>query len=139
MTVRFASNLTTLLCGAFLVCVSFAFAPETIGWLALGVGVLTALAIVAAFATRGRGAAQRAFDACIFLTSVWTLVASRTFGGTDLKWLTFASGAMLIVIAFAGLIVHEVLLELALERSVGQTSDGRVNGPRERRSLGAVG
>jgi hypothetical protein len=82
--------------------------------------------------------AQRAFDACMFLTSVWTLVASRTFGGAGLKWLTFASGAVLVVIAFVGLIVHEVLLELALQRSVGQTSDGRVNGPRERRSLGAV-
>jgi hypothetical protein len=139
VTVRFASNLTTLLCGAFLACVSFAFAPETIGWLALAVGALASLAIVAAFATRGRGVAQRAFDGCIFLTSVWTLVASRTFGGADLKWLTFASGAVLVVIAFAGLVVHEVLLELALARGAAESSDGRVGAPRERPSLGAVG
>jgi hypothetical protein len=138
VTVRFASNLTTLLCGAFLVCVSFAFAPETIGWLALGGGALVALVTAAAFATRGRGMAQRSFDACIFLTSVWMLVASRTFGGADLKWLTFASGAVLVVIAFVGLVVHEVLLELRLSRSGVQPSDGRVGGPLEHRSLGAV-
>jgi hypothetical protein len=139
VAIRFASNLTTLLCGAFLTCASFAFAPATVGWLTLGAGALTALMILVSFATRGRGAAQRAFDACIFLTSVWTVVASRTFQGTDLKWLTFASGAVLIAIAFAGLIVHEVLLELALVRGVAQHSDGRVDGAREHRSLGAVG
>jgi uncharacterized membrane protein len=139
VSVRFASNLTTLLCGAFIVCASFAFGPETIGWLALGVGALVAIVIAAAFATRGRGAAQRAFDVCIFLTGVWMLVASRTFGGADLKWLTFASGAVLILVAFAGLIVHEVLLELRLSRSGAQPSDGRVGSPRERPSLGAVG
>jgi hypothetical protein len=139
VTARFASNLTTLLCGAFLTCVSFAFAPETIGWLALGVGALVALVTAAAFAIRGRGAAQRAFDVCVFLTSVWTLVASRTFAGADLKWLTFASGAVLVAIAFAGMIVHEVLLELRLSRSGAQPSDGRVDSRLERPSLGAVG
>lgn len=66
------------------------------------------------------------------------LVASRTFGGADLKWLTFASGAVLVVIAFVGLVVHEVLLELRLSRSGVQPSDGRVGGPLEHRSLGAV-
>jgi hypothetical protein len=139
VTARFASNLITMLCGAFLTCVSFAFAPLTIGWLAFAVGALTVLLTLAAFATRGRGLTQRAFDACILLTGAWTLVASRTFDGASLRWLTFASGAVLVAIAVAGLVVHEVLLELALQRSAPQPSDGRVGTPLERRSLGAVG
>ncbi len=140
MTSRFTSNLVLLLGGAFLVSASLAFSASVIGWLALANGALILLTILSAFALRGRGVAQRVLDAFGFATAVWTVVASRCFAGADLRWLTFANGALMALLAFTGLIVHEVLMELALSRRIEQTPDGRVSsGEREHASLGIVG
>lgn len=138
MTSRFASNLTVLLAGAFLACASFAFSVHTIAWLAFGVGCLTLLTVLGAFAIRARGTPQRAFDACVFVIGAWTVVASRCFSGDTEKWLSFASAVTLALFAFAGLIVHEILLELALTRRVREHDNGRMSDGRERASLGAL-
>jgi hypothetical protein len=138
MTARFASNLLVLLGGAFLACASFAFGANVVGWLALALGALLALTVLGAFATRERGAAQRSLDVCVLVVAVWTIVSSRTFSGSTESWLSFASGATMVLFAFAGLVVHEVLLELALSRRRAGHLDGRVLDTLERSSLGTV-
>jgi predicted membrane channel-forming protein YqfA (hemolysin III family) len=136
MTSRFASNLAALLAGAFLACCTFAFRDTTVGWLALAVGCATALGVAGAFATRDRGQAQRAFDLCLFIVSIWTIVFSRTFAGAQLRWLAFASAALMAVFAFAGLIVHEVLLELELRRRRERSATALPAGAADRHALG---
>ncbi len=138
MTSRFASNLAVLLLGAFLAAASFAFAPPTVGWLALAVGAVAGLCVLAAFAMRERGVAQRAFDACTLPLAAWTVVSSRVFAGAAERWLAFASAATLVLLAFAGLVVHEVLLELALREGSAVAEESRAPNHRERATLGAV-
>jgi hypothetical protein len=139
MTARFASNLVVLLGGAFLACASFAFGATVVGWLALATGALLAVTVLGAFATRERGVAQRSFDVCVLVIAAWTIVSSRTFSGSTESWLAFASGATMVLFAFTGLVVHEVLLELALDRRRAAQPDARVLDALERPSLGAVG
>ncbi|MCW3019922.1 MAG: hypothetical protein JWN10_2230 [Solirubrobacterales bacterium] len=138
MTSRFASNLTVLLAGAFLACASFAFRASVVAWLAFGVGCAVLLTVLCVFPVRGRGTPQRVFDGCIFVIAAWTIVASRCFAGSTERWLSFASAATLALFAFVGLIVHEVLVELALARRVADRGNGRVPDARERPSLGAL-
>jgi hypothetical protein len=126
VTSRFISNVTVLLLGAFLVSASLAFHTGVLGWLGLAVGALVVATVACAFTARGRGTAQRALDGCVLLTGAWTIVASRSFYGTDLKSLNFSSGAVMVLFAFAGLIVHEVVMELALRRPMARFEDGRV-------------
>jgi hypothetical protein len=138
MTSRFASNVAVMLLGAFLAVASFAFAPRTVAWLAFAVGIVTALTALTAFAMRERGIPQRVFDGCTLLVAAWTIVCARVFGGITEDWLAFASAAVLVLFAFVGLVVHEVLVEIALRRSSLRASDGQALDHRERSTLGAV-
>ncbi|HEX3910105.1 MAG TPA: hypothetical protein VHW67_05320 [Solirubrobacteraceae bacterium] len=138
MTSRFASNLAVLLLSAFLAAASFAFVSRTVSWLALAVGVLTTLTVLVAFAMRERGLAQRVFDMCMLLVAGWTIVCSRVFAGTAEDWLAFASAATLVLLASVGLVVHEVLVEIALRRSSLRASDVQALDHRERSTLGTL-
>jgi hypothetical protein len=119
MTSRFVSNLLVLLAGALLTCASLGMSIEAAGWIGLGVGAITALSTLVAFAVRGRGLLQRLLDGVLVLLGAWTVVASRAFAGDgSLKWLMFSAGVALLALAVQGLIAHEVMLELALGRGV---------------------
>lgn len=126
MTSRFTTNIAVLLGGAFLVAASLGFGVAVLGWVALGVGIAVVLVDLVGFAVRGRGVAQRAFDACLLLVGVWCVVESRCFGGLALKWLTFADGVLLVIFSFAGLVVHEVMLERALRGRPAYEGDGHL-------------
>jgi hypothetical protein len=139
MTSRFASNLAVLVLAAFLACSSFAFDSSTVGWLALGSGAAILLTIAVAFAMRERGVAQRVFDGLMFLIAVWTIVSSRVFAGSREQWLAFACAAALALLAFAGLVVHEVLMELALSSNRRRETGMQSSQHRDHRKLGAVG
>lgn len=115
MGARFATDLAALLAGAFLLAASLGFSAPVVGWIALGTGAALALTVLATFPLRGRGPAQRGFDVCLFLAAAWCLVQSRCFAGSVVRWLTFADGALVALLAFAALVVHEVQLELALK------------------------
>lgn len=138
MASRFASNLAVLLLGAGLATASFAFAAGTVSWLAFAVGATVVLTIAAGFAMRERGVAQRAFDAGMLLVAVWTIVSSRVFHGVAEDWLAFASAATLVLFAFAGLVVHEVLVELALRRGSSFAAEAQAVDHRARARLGSV-
>jgi hypothetical protein len=128
-----------LVLAAFLACSSFAFDSLTVTWLALGCGVAILLTILVAFAMRERGVAQRVFDGLMFLVAAWTIVSSRVFAGPREQWLAFAGAAALALLAFAGLIVHEVLMELALSRDRRRAATVQSSERRDHRTLGAVG
>jgi hypothetical protein len=139
MASRFISNLVVLIAGSFLVTASFAFGSEVLGWVGLAAGCVILLTVLVAFAVRGRGIAQRALDACVVLGGAWSIVAARSFTGGNLKWLTFSEGAMLAFLAVAGLIVHEVQLELCVRRAeTVRQEDGRVTLVGERTSIGVA-
>jgi hypothetical protein len=132
----------TLITGAFLISASLGFSTPVIGWLGLGAGALVALTLLCSFAVRGRGIAQRVLDGSLFVLAAWTIVASRCFGAPELKWLTFANGATMVLLAAAGLILHEALTQLELARPAQLISDGdgdRSRSRHERSSLGVVG
>jgi hypothetical protein len=118
MTSRFASNLTAILAGSFLVAAALGFAPAVLGWIALAVGSCLAATVLVAFAMRGRGIVQRLLDVAILVLCAWTIVASRAFAGQALHWLTFASGVLLTTLAVVALVVHEALLELAIRQTL---------------------
>lgn len=114
VTSRFASNVLTLLTGSFLLTAALGFRNPVTGWLDFAMGCLVTVTVLWGFAFRGRGRAQRVLDAATLLVGVWSIVASRAFPVASVKWLTFAEGALLITISLIGLIVHEVLVEMAL-------------------------
>jgi hypothetical protein len=138
MASRFASNLTVLLIGAFLATACFAFAASTVAWLAFAAGAAVAITVAIAFAMRERGVTQRVFDGCTLVLAAWTVVASRTFVAGVEMWLAFASAVMFVLLAFAGLVVHEVLVELALRRSPRLIREPQAPVQPERPTLGAV-
>ncbi|MHB1538748.1 MAG: hypothetical protein ACYCUM_13430 [Solirubrobacteraceae bacterium] len=138
MTARFVSNLVTLLAGAFLTSAALGFAASSIGWLGFAVGCVVATTVLLAFTLPGRGLAQRALDCSITALSAWTIVASRSFGGATLHWLSFAAGVGLLVLATVALIVHETLVELALRRTVALHDDRRVIRVQERHPAGLM-
>jgi len=111
---RFGSNLVLAVLGGLLATVSLTFAPATTKWLALGGGGAAVLMTLAAFATRGRGPAQRAIDAIVVLLGGWMVVAAGAFAGATLRWLTFSEGAALLALTVIGLIAHELATQRAL-------------------------
>jgi hypothetical protein len=117
---RFASNLAVLVVGCFLAAVTFAFPAVVIGWLGLASGCAIALTVLVAFASRGRGIVQRALDCVLALLAAWMIVASRSFTGDTLKWLTFASATTAALLAIEGLIAHEVVMEVSLRRAAAR-------------------
>jgi hypothetical protein len=116
--------MVVLLSGCFLATATFAFGPQTTGWLGLAAGAVIATAVLAAFATSGRGVAQRALDCVLALLGGWTIVASRSFAGSELKWLMFASGVAAVLLAVEGLIAHEAVMEVSLRRSAERERAG---------------
>lgn len=125
MTSRFVSNVLVLIASAVLVTFSLVFPPAVVAWIALGLGSLVAVIVLAAFAMRGRGVGQRIVDVLMILSGAWLIVASRTFSGAPLKWITFGTGALLAFFALVGLVVHEISMELAVRPLARGSSDGR--------------
>ncbi|HTZ87433.1 MAG TPA: hypothetical protein VMB05_12270 [Solirubrobacteraceae bacterium] len=138
MASRFASNLTVLLIGASLATACFAFEARAVAWLAFAAGAGVVLTVVVTFAMRERGVTQRVFDGFVLLLAAWTIVFSLTFAPNVVHWLAFASAATLVLLAFAGLVVHEVLVELALRRGLYPVREPQAPAQPERATLGAV-
>ena len=110
MNSRFLTNIGLTIVGAFTVVASFVWAPATFSWLMLAAGIV-AVALSLGVAIPGRGTVQRSLDVAIGGLAAWTIVASLVFAGTALTWLGFASGAGFVVLALAGLVLHEVRTE----------------------------
>jgi hypothetical protein len=133
MPARFASNLSIALLGGVLVSCALVFAPAVVQWLALGVGGAAAVITLAAFATRGRGPAQRLLDAMIAPLAGWTIIAATTYTGATQRWMSFSAGAALCALAVSGLIAHEVAIERDLRGAREALAAREVRGATELR------
>ena len=121
MSARFTVNFAVLLLGAGLVVMTFAFSPETAGWIGLGVGAAATLLALYSFALSHQGAYQRLADVVICSVGAWTIVAARVMSYRG-RWLEFAAGVALAVLGAIGLVVREVSLGQGLQ--VGQARIG---------------
>jgi hypothetical protein len=111
MRSRYLTNIALVVLGGFLVVASQAFAPATLTWLMLGVGV-AALAIAGpALGFARRGLAQRGLDGAVAVIAAWTIVAGLVFSGAAVTWLGFASAAAIVAIAISALTLHELSTE----------------------------
>lgn len=114
MTARFASNLAILLVGAFLAAARFAFAANTVRWIAFGAGAGAVVIVAAAFLAYGRGPVQRTIDVLSALTAGWMVVSALTFAAPVVGWLAVGVGGALAAMAAVGLIAHQAVMQRAL-------------------------
>ncbi len=124
MNSRFLTNTALALAGGFLIVASQAWSVSVFMWLMLGGGALGVL-LAGSLALPGRGVAQRGLDAIIALLGAWTVVASLVFSGAAITWLGFASGAAFVVLAVAGLALHELKTERVVHSFEVSRSDER--------------
>jgi hypothetical protein len=110
MNSRYLTNIGLAIAGGFAIVASQVWTVPVFMWLMFSVGV-GALALSGAAALPSRGTVQRSLDAAIAVVGAWTIVASLVFAGTVVTWLGFASGAAFLVLALAGLTVHELSTE----------------------------
>lgn len=110
MNSRYLTNAALAVVGGFTVVASQVWLPATFMWLMFTAGVLAVL-FSAAIALPGRGTVQRGLDGLTLILGAWTIVAALVFAGSVVTWLGFASGAALVVLAFAGLTLHELSSE----------------------------
>lgn len=128
MSPRFLSNIVLALAGGFLVVASRVFAPGTVAWLALAIG-LGALALAGVVQLqRSRGILQRWLDAVSGGLAIWTAVAAMAYTGSVMTWLSFADALGFVGLALAGLVAHEVSTERVVHsleiRGAGRSHTG---------------
>ncbi len=112
MSTRYATSIVLALAAGFVIVATFAFSPNVAGWIAFAVtGVFVLVMTAGAAALPRRGWAQRGLDAAVAVLAIWTIVESLVFSGAALSWITFGAAAGMLVLAIAGLTVHELTTE----------------------------
>ncbi|HEX5584954.1 hypothetical protein [Gaiella sp.] len=112
MSTRYATNIVLALASGFVIVATFAFSPNVAGWLAFAITGVFVLAMTAgASVLPRRGWTQRGLDAAVAALAVWTIVESLVFNGAAMTWITFGAAAGMLVLAIAGLTVHELTTE----------------------------
>lgn len=114
MSARFVVNFISLLVGAGLICVCFAFSASTFDWVAVGAGAAAIIAALTNFALANQGAYQRLADVVICAIGVFAVVAARVLAPDD-RWPAFAAGAGLAALGALGLVVRELRLARGLQ------------------------
>ena len=116
---RFTASLAALTSGALAVVFALTLDPRTASWIVLGLGSLTIVSVLAAFAMPDQGAASRVVQVLLFLVGAWTIASTRVFSGPELiRWLCFAGGAALAGLGALALILHERHLEGRMRRMI---------------------
>jgi hypothetical protein len=124
---RFFVSLGTLVVGCLLLVASVAFAPRVALWVGLGLGIVLVLlgmtALSGAVHRRELGEARELrlgayavrvwpVIACALLAvALWQVAQVGAFAAGIAKWLSFANGWVISVLATVALIVHEVSSE----------------------------
>jgi hypothetical protein len=121
---RWSVTLAVTIAAAFLVVASFAFGAATasglgfavgLGIVALGAGLFAisrrAQQYIAVPARDVRVAAWEAISLGIVAIASWNVVQSRVFDAGTGRWLTFADSLGIVVVALAGLVLHELSTE----------------------------
>jgi|SRR5579884_799153 len=107
---HYAINILFLLAGGFLTVAAFAWEPGTLTWLAFAVGI-GAVVFGVMHAAVGRNVIQRSTGLLVGLLGAWTIVESLVFGGTTVKWISFADALALATLGLMGLTAHELKTE----------------------------
>jgi hypothetical protein len=110
MSLKYMINLLVTLAGGVLVVASRTFAPNTAGWIGLGIGIFAVVLGGGGLAASGLRARSLGY-ATTSLVGLWTIVSSTVFSGTLLGWLMFADALALVAVALADLTAHEVTTE----------------------------
>jgi hypothetical protein len=110
MSLKYVINLLVTLAGGFLVVASRTFAPNTAGWIGLGIGIVAVVLGGAGLAASGLRPQSIGY-AVTGLVGLWTIVSSSLFSGTLLGWLMLADALALVAVALADLTAHEVTTE----------------------------
>jgi hypothetical protein len=110
MSLKYMINLLVTLAGGVLVVASRTFAPNTAGWIGLGIGILAVVLGGVGLTATGMQARSVGYGVTA-LVGLWTIVSSSLFSGTLLAWLMFADALALVAVALADLTAHEVTTE----------------------------
>jgi hypothetical protein len=109
---RFAAHLAALVSGALAVVFALTLRPGVSAWIVLGLGAVTTLSALSAFAVADPGGTARIVEVLLALTGAWTIVASRVFSDPHAtRWLCFADGVAIWALGGLGLVIHEYLIE----------------------------
>lgn len=124
---RFFFNLGSLCAAGMLVAAALTFGPGAVFGVGLGIGIgglAGSLSFLAA-AVHHRSLAgarelrilNRTVDVwallggSVFSVATWEIVQSAVFPASISKWLSFGNGVLAAVLAFIGLVVHEITTE----------------------------
>lgn len=108
MNMRYLSNAAIALLGGFVAVATQAFAPAVTAWLAFAIAIAVLVIGGVSQLQSGRGIVQRVLDGVIGLVAVGTIIASLTFVGPAVMWLSLAAGLGFVLLGFVGLTLHEV-------------------------------
>lgn len=122
---RFVSNMLIIVLAAALAALSLSLTPAAVGWVAFGVGCAALLIAAVALPARGRGTRQRVLDVMVMILAGWTILASRAFGVSVVRWLSLSEAAVLGAAGIAGLIAHQRIMERAVRRAAGDLGVAR--------------
>lgn len=123
--IRYSSYLVLAVVAGFIVVVSQAFAPTTVGWITFGAGAFCVIA--ATLRLIDFGPLHRLVYAGIGILGVLIVLESLLAGGSTVVWLSFAGALGVLGLSLAGLTAHELSTERvvhSLEVSSTKT-DGR--------------
>jgi hypothetical protein len=110
MSLKYMINLLVALAGGVLVVASRTFAPNTAGWIGLGIGILAVVLGGVGLTATGMQVRSVGYGVTA-LVGLWTIVSSRLFSGPLLGWLMFADALALVAVALGDLTAHEVTTE----------------------------
>lgn len=108
MSTHYATCAPIAVLGGFLVVVSQAFAPATVGWVAAGVAIGVIVIAVLAQLNGARGRVQRTLDGAIVADAGLLTAFALESSGISVVWLTFAFALGVVALAFAVLSLHAV-------------------------------
>ena len=114
MNPRFLMNIALVLAGAAVAVASQGLGSGSTRWLMFGVS-LSVIAVLA-FGRLGRA---RVLDITTVALAMWSAVASVSYTGSTVEWLSLAEAIGFVGLAAVGLALHE----LKLERVTGRRSD----------------
>lgn len=119
MSINYLTGALLALLGGFVVVVSQAFSAHVVGWVAFGIGAAVIAIMVLAQLDRMRGWVQRGLDGATVAVSSLMVAFALAESGSAVTWLSFAFALGFVVLAFAGLTVHEVA-DRTEQRDLGQ-------------------
>ncbi len=107
--IRYGSYLITALVAGFIVVVTQAFSPSTVGWLAFAAGIF--FVVMAAGQSIWTTLAHRLVQLSTGILGILMIIESLIATGTTVQWLSFAGAVAVVALSLIGLTIHELSTE----------------------------